>query len=514
MRSLLLCLIISILACTSCIKIIDLSQNNTDNNEEVEDIKPQDEAKLLSFNINKELNPVINENIEFTIYSNNNITAYTKADFDTKHLIASFEIENGYATINSRYQESGISKNDYTNKFEFVVNGHNNKKKTYIVHLLPYTGLPVATITTCNEKEIVNKEDWLPANMHIDGMGIFEDFNDSLYVRGRGNGSWKFPKKPFNAKLYNKKGVLGMNNHKRWCFLANYRDRTLLRNDLVFKLGQMTDGLEWTPNGEFVEVIFNGKHQGNFYICEHIRVDSKRVNINEIKANTTNITGGYLLELDRYFDEVNKFKTVINEWPVNIKSPDEDVFTTEHLEYIENYYNTIEFLLQEGNFELLYNEYLDINSFADYYLIQTLSGNTELQSIYSVYCYKKRDGKLYAGPLWDFDLSTFSRESGTTHNTSVWYKYLLKDSAFKKVLKERYSKLKPKIHDWGIDYLNKQYAYLHKSEAENWKYWEIDTNFLYNRLNGDETFDTYEEGINRLIYMFQERINWLESYLD
>ena len=85
----------------------------------------------------------------------------------------------------------------------------------------------------------------------------------------------------------------------------------------------------------------------------------------------------------------------------------------------------------------------------DYYLVQTLSGNTEAGGPFSVFCYKKRGGKLYAGPLWDFDLSTFTKATGTTNTNTIWYKYLLKDAIFKAALKERYALLKSKIDTWG-----------------------------------------------------------------
>ena len=502
-----------------CIKKIDLSQDvedSLDSRPNVEDI-PVRECVLRSYSLEKKLNPMLDEDIIFTIYGNRNIAGYAKSNIDLSNLIASFELENGVATIAGITQLDGQTSNNYNNRLVFTLTSEDGKTSDYTVHLFPYTGLPVVTITTCDELEIKNKETWLEAKMYIDGMGRFDNFEDSLYVRGRGNGSWKFPKKPFNAKLFNKVSVLGMNKHKRWCFLANYRDRTLLRNDLTLKLGQLADGLEWTPNGEFVDVIFNGEYKGNFYLCEHIRVDSKRVNINEIKTNESlevSLTGGYLLELDSYYDEVNKFKTEINQWPVNLKSPDEDVCTNEHLSYIEDYYNTVERLLIEGEFEQLYDEYLDINSFVDYYLIQTLSGNTELQHIYSVYCYKKRNGKLYAGPLWDFDLSTYSRETGGSNNSSVWYKYLINDDRFKQKLKERFELLKPKIKDWAVTYLKEQELYLSKSVAENWKDWEIDTSYLYNRLNGDETFATYEEAIERMKDMFLSRLSWMEEYIS
>ena len=90
----------------------------------------------------------------------------------------------------------------------------------------------------------------------------------------------------------------------------------------------------------------------------------------------------------------------------------------------------------EGKYEEVYEKYLDIHSFIDYYLVQTLTNNTEFAAKYSVYCYKKRNGKLYAGPLWDFEYTTFTKESSVSNIGALWYQYLFKDEAFKKALKQ------------------------------------------------------------------------------
>lgn len=483
--------------------------------ERIGNIKPKSPGSLKAFRIERSQNPSIDKDLVFTIYSNDNVTAYATAEYSLKGLKATFETEHGTLSVAGVEQKSGVTPNDYTNKVVYTLEGENGESRNFTVHLVPYTGLPVITITTNELKEIRDRENWLPARMTIDGMGQFEPFDDSLYVRGRGNGSWKFPKKPFNAKLYTKKQVLDMPKHKRWCFLANYRDRTLMRNDLTLKIGQMADGLEWTPNGEFAEVIFNGTHQGNFYLCEHIRVDKNRVKIDEMESTDTegeNLTGGYLLELDTYYDEINKFKTALNGWPVNLKSPDDDVCVPEQMNYIRNFYDRIEQLLHEGEYRTLYDSYIDADSFADYYLVQTLAGNTEIASIYSVFCYKKRGGKLYAGPLWDFDLSAFSKADGTTNTGTIWYKYLLKDPAFKSLLKERYALLKPKADAWAADFIRQRAAYLQKSAAVNWEKWEIDLKYLYNRLNGDETI-SFDAAIDRLVDMYEARSAMLEEFL-
>ena len=66
--------------------------------------------------------------------------------------------------------------------------------------------------------------------------------------QGRGNSTWGMPKKPYSLKLKGKTSLLGMPAHKRWNLLANYSDKTLLRTEVAFKIGEtLEDGLQWTP---------------------------------------------------------------------------------------------------------------------------------------------------------------------------------------------------------------------------------------------------------------------------
>ena len=90
-------------------------------------------------------------------------------------------------------------------------------------------------------------------------------------------------------------------------------DRTLLRNHVAFQIAMSTD-MDWVPHGKFVDVVLNGKHIGNYYLCEQIKIDKNRVDINKADENKI-VNGGYIMELDINYDEVNKFKSAIYELP-------------------------------------------------------------------------------------------------------------------------------------------------------------------------------------------------------
>lgn len=482
-------------------------------------------GSLKSFKFEKSKNPQLQKDIEVDIFDNGNLSTYFSHNVNLTNLIPTFVIENGKLMYNGEEIESGKTTIDFSGKTSITIVGNNGLQKSCNVSLLNYTGLPVANIHTVDEQQIKNKTDWVSTYLKIDGLGLMENYEDSVFVRGRGNATWNFPKKAFNMKLANKSSILGMNKHKRWSFLANYRDRTLLRNDVALHLGDLADNLEWTPSSQFVEVIFNGEHIGNFQVTEHVRVDKKRVPIDEMESTDLDevaITGGYLLELDSYYDEVNKFKSKKYKLPVNIKSPDEETLQPAQKEYIENYIGAIEEALIAQNYATVYN-YIDMNSFVDYWMIQALCGNTEMAGPYSVFCYKKREGKLFAGPLWDFDYTAFASEGKTFNNdgrnrttlhfNSLWYKELFKDKTFVDAVKARFNELKPEFSKISA-YIDSRGQFLAASADVNWKLWAIKTSVLGVYLNGDESFATYQESIDRMKSIYEARLLLLEEEID
>lgn len=114
---------------------------------------------------------------------------------DASNLIASFSTERGKLYINNKEQKDGVTANNFSEIITYTFKGDNGETKDYQVRLLPYTGLPVVIIKTNGEHPLLDRENWLTASFEIKGMNHFEDFKDSIEVKGRGNGTWRFPKK-------------------------------------------------------------------------------------------------------------------------------------------------------------------------------------------------------------------------------------------------------------------------------------------------------------------------------
>ena len=379
------------------------------------------------------------------------------------------------------------------------------------------SNLPKVIITTPNNVEITSKTEWLKnSNIRIIDADGNENMNVSTSVRGRGNSTWNYPKKPYAIKLDSKAEVLGMPKHKRWVLLANWIDRTLLRNDVSFEMARRV--MEWAPRGKFVELYLNGKHQGNYYLCEQIKVDKNRVNVDELDEDSdfndeSVVSGGYILEYDTYGpnDEINYFYTSLKNYPVTIKEPDEDVITSwthPGFLYISGYINNLEKALAENQSWEVISSLIDVNSYIDWWLIHEIAYNREPLYPKSSYMFKKRNGKLFAGPVWDFDWGSYrpGHVEIALKNT-LYYGDLLKYDEFKLAVKERWAATKSTYQ--SIDaYIVQQAKLIEESNEINIAKWPITT-----VANEDENI-SFTEAIERMREALKERLDVVDGYVS
>lgn len=381
------------------------------------------------------------------------------------------------------------------------------------------TGLPVVFISTPDHAEIVSRDEWMGGVSIVikNADGTIDYCDDSLQIRGRGNSSWDYPKKPYALKLSSKEKILGMPKHKRWVLLANWMDRTLMRNDIAFHISDLT-GLEWTPQGEFVEVVLNNVHIGNYYLCEQIRVDKNRVDIAEMTEADIDgeaVTGGYLIELDTYFDEVNKFRSATRSLPYMIKEPDEEVLQPAQFSYIRDYIDTMEKKLYAKDWLATreYADYMDLSSFVDWWFVHELMMNDEPAYPKSSYMYKDRAGKLKAGPVWDFDWKTLVpyKVSTWTAKTDIYYARLFSDPQFVALVKERWAMHKPKF-DTVPEYIRAVAAKIKASNEKNYRMWPLAAH-RSGSTNGDQKL-SYDDAVERLIDSYIAKLSWLDTQIN
>ena len=399
--------------------------------------------------------------------------------------------------------------------------------------LLVDTGLPVVIIDTQGGKAVASKDTYVPGTVRIQGVGDWEGLAETgCEIRGRGNTTWYWPKKPYLLKLNEKQHIFGMHKHKRWVLLANFMDRTLMRNLVSMKVASMTR-LAWTPGCVPVELVLNGRHMGSYLLIEQVRVDNHRVAVTEMipEDNAADaVTGGYLLELDFHYDNPVQWidpNGHNQQWgngiPFGVKYPDSEEITLQQLAYIKNYVAEAANTLYGKDFlnpDTGYAKYIDVDSFIDYWIVFEVMGNHELGNPGSVFMHKDRGGKLVAGPCWDFDWGVLSyntspqARTGLVNRKAIWYERLMQDPAFKSRLKSRFEELLPQLETIP-DYMDECEKLLTASAALNFRMWNPAEDASQNGghiINGDENM-TFHDAVARLKSIYKERLRVIPANL-
>ena len=367
-----------------------------------------------------------------------------------------------------------------------------------------------------------------------------------LEIRGRGNSSWRMPKKPYKIKLDSKTNLFGMGKNKHWVLLANYLDKTLLKDRIV---AYMSDKLsfDFTPECVNVEVymndVANGRqyYLGNYMLTEQVRVDDNRLEIDELKENDTDektITGGYLIQGGQQrFLTPDAFRTnhgalLANDTP-SFDTGDDGYDNDTQKNYIRNHLQGFEDALygedQTNEEGIYYRDYVDLATAVDYLLINEFTANVDAYGTGSHYFYKVRDsfnedgslkemGKIFYGPIWDYDKSFGEDLTDTIYTEEqrytplnefilddVWFKAMLKDPEFVKAVKERWkSTIRPMVVDMIADggLIDQYYEENKKSQADDYAFWY------------DKSKNVYKEEIADLKERIAYRISYFDEHID
>lgn len=393
-------------------------------------------------------------------------------------------------------------------------------------------------------KFVIDDESLTPDTITIYNADGSVDSEGPCGIRLRGNSTQRWDKKPFAVKMGTKTSILGMPAHKRWCLLANRIDRSMIRNNVALEMANMTNevnggnGIGWSPRGCNVEVVFNGRHIGNYFLCEQIKIDSNRVNINkeyDSAANTPFDECGFLLELDTNFDENCKFRTATLNLPVMFK----DDVPEAYVKHVKQMFDQVEASFKSGDFNTIYG-LIDINSIIDNWLIHEIAMNNEYKHPKSLYMTingqkgkTPGDGKIHAACVWDFDWATFPNianrqllgdpawketsytafeyTSWTSSYPYVWIPKLMQDATFKNRVQERWKNIYAKLMAEIPGYIRRLGELNARSFKENDTMWQPD--FSEEVKNGDEGFATYDEVIESMVTAFTARMKGLNDLI-
>lgn len=347
----------------------------------------------------------------------------------------------------------------------------------------------------------------------------------TLDIRGRGNSTWTMPKKPYRVRLTTATDLLGMPSNRHWALLANFADKTLLRNDLVFDLGRRM-GWSYVPRSQFVHLRLNGQYDGVYQLTEHIRVDPSRVNVPELRVADTAaavVSGGYLLEVDELRGEDFCWDTPRARMPVCAKNPEtlRQPGWEKQQAYITGYFRELEDALFGPNFTnptTGYAAYLDVPSAVDYLLLNELVKNVDGNLRRSTFFTKPRGGKLYFGPLWDYDLAIGNVNYDNADNTTgwhiaraPWFARLMQDPAFVQRVKLRWQEIRNNgiLTEWRKQIITR-WDYMSAEQRRNFTRWPILSTWVWpNRV----VPGSYDGEMAALQEWLSARTNWMDEQL-
>lgn len=397
--------------------------------------------------------------------------------------------------------------------------------------------IPVIVIETEEHAPIIDKENYVNCSVRIvDEDKLYTDgteFSGTGGIRGRGNTTWEKPKKPYKIKLDNKANLLGMSTDKEWALLANYTDRSLLRNATAFEISRIV-GMDWTPRSRHVELYLNKIYLGVYQLTEHVKVSKERSNLNIVDEKATkaeDLKADYLIELDRLFDEPYKFYTDIAHLPLMFKEPKDP--NQEQFDYVQDCFNHAEAALYSDSFldpKVGYKQYIDVDSFVKFYIVQELSKNVDGNMRGSCYFALRSNGKIYQPFVWDFDIafgnanhitweqgaSSVGPDGWFIKTCSPWFDRFFMDPAFVSALKQKWNSIKPKL-DQLPDYIQEQADLLETPADRNFASvsfggagWSIHRKIWPNY----EDRGSYAAEVEFLKNFVIERLKWLDEHIN
>lgn len=442
---------------------------------------------------------------------------------------------------------------------------------TYKVKTMSSSNIPSVYIETESgslDYIHASKDNKEAADIRIYDDGEIQLDSPLKQIKGRGNATWNYEKKPYNIKFDSKTSVLGMDKAKKWSMLASYVDPSIVRNPLAWYLADEL-GLFYGSDYRIVDLYINGEYMGNYIICESVEVGKNRVNIFDLTGATeavnsddlenypvggtgeggtvqpgsvypsskwvnipndpADITGGYLLECElnaRYNDEISGFVTSRAQ-AVVVKEP--ECASKAQVEYISSYWQEAEdAVCSPDGYNALgkhYSEYFDMESLVNMYIMFEFSNNID-SGITSTYFCKNTNGKLVASPVWDFDRSLgddFYRLGVYFNNPAVWTANRLNTNCNGYAVRNVEC---PSI--FNLLYRHEDFRQLVSTRwseigstlggADTVSFicnlaFEIEASAIMNgvRWDGPDSISTYEAEVTKAINFVTERTQWLDK---
>lgn len=408
------------------------------------------------------------------------------------------------------------------------------------------SNLPLVLITTA---QAIMDDPRILGNMKVlnDPSGVNElsddptDYDGLISIEIRGSSSQMFPKKSYALETQDADGennnvsLLGMPEENDWILYGPYTDKSLIRNAVVFELGEKLN--RYTTRRRYCEVFINNDYQGVYMLMENIKRDANRVDIAKLLPEDIEgdeLTGGYILKVDKFTGDFeggwnSPYSTVGGEENfIQFHKPEADDLNAPQMEYIEGHITAFEDALAGPDFAdpvMGYKPFVDMNSFVDLYLINELSKNIDGYRL-STYFYKQKDsngGKIVMGPWWDYNLALGNVDYCEGANTQgfevdtdcgsanpFWWERMLEDPAYRDLTRCLWDDYRSaawsneSIHS-TIDSLA---ALLEEANVRDFARWPRLGEYVWpNAFVGQ----TYEEELEYMRDWIDDRLAWLDA---
>lgn len=408
-------------------------------------------------------------------------------------------------------------------------------------------GLPEGEDDIFGEKQYAMAEDgdsMITVQMDVfDNAALYNHPTDAptvstlTQIRIRGHSSREFDKPPYLLKLCTEDGaerdeaLLGMSEHNEWALHGPFLDKSLIRNYIFYNLsGEIMD---YAPNCRFCEVILDGDYKGVYLLVETITAgEDGRLPIIMKKKN--NVLSGYLLRIDRPTEadleslrdvDVYSERTYVQRMDVAIRYPGKGRLTEELKERIEKDFSAFEKAMYSYDYDsgdYRFETYIDVDSFADYYLINSITSNMDAGR-FSTYLYKTIGGK-YKLCVWDFnnccnnfvDDETDEQFDGV--RSAVYFNMLFRNEDFVKHVISRYRELRETIFDeeYLRKYIDDTLAFLGPAIDRNSARWAeyIASDPLIDDDDKGRNPHSQKEAVEMLEDNLFSRLDWLDENVD
>lgn len=484
---------------------------------------PVSKPCLVSFSFLKDNNPQLEEDVFCDISIERDTINCFVPHLITESLVASFSGDFSIVTVRDEIQVSGVSVQDFNHPITYVFTDDKGNTIKKVLCVRGYNGIPRIVINTEGNNPITSKEEYVNAGVKISNCPSYGVLETNCKIRGRGNATWNdYPKKPYKLKFETKQGLFGFPANKDWVLLAEYCDKSFLRTAYMCEVSRAV-GIEYTVNYQYVELLLNGDYKGLYILTDQVERAKNRVDIED---------DGFLIEDDGYYDKEPLFFTtelMCNNYTFKYPSADKAkiVDGDENYVFIKEFVDGMEKALQAiPNDCELYKEYVDIESFAKWYVAAEVTGNWEPNLFYVL---PSRGERLKMLPMWDAEWSLGLASKGNDKNPNGWFvhphesqydihiwnnrkyfQYLFKDPDFVSEVQRVWNIFAEKIEDVNVAIASRREE-IRFAQKSNFEKWPILGKFI---AVGLVAFSTWEEETDYTSSFFENRVIWLNQELD